>query len=268
MLELKKSKEMQNYEEMLWSDKPSYTEAPILNGSTLILFDVQVPYQDGEFILNMLKLAQAWGVRQGISGGDFFNEGAFSFFMYKPEERIWKAEAQKAKEVASAMLKFIPKWVMILGNHDASLLKLLAHQIGHQDMLRLADMPRAFGGTDYYWCIVKDKQENEWRVTHPRNVSVIHGRVPVRLANVYQQNIVAGHGHLASCSVSESGNYLCIDAGVVCEPEKLDYSQERDNLRPKMNKGAVILKEVKGKIYPYHILPEWADWDALKRLYS
>ena len=251
----------------LTSERPDYNQAPVLKGSVLILFDMQIPYQDGDFVFRMLELAKAWGIKQAISGGDFFNEGAFSFFMYKPEERIWHAEAEKAKEIATVMVSCIRKWVMMLGNHDASLLKLLAHQLNHQDLMRLADMPRSLYATDYYWCVVKDKKGNEWRITHPRNVSVIHGRVPVRLANVYKQNIVAGHGHLAAFSPDESGTFCCIDAGVCCDPVKLDYPQERDNLRPQMNRGAVILKEVDGIIHPYHIIPEWADWEALMRLY-
>jgi len=254
--------------EQFISDKPVYNEAPVIKGSVLILCDMQIPYQDGDFIFNMLKLAKAWGIKQGISGGDFFNESAFSYFMYKPKERIWEVEAQEASKVGSAMMGFIKKWWFIMGNHDASLLKLLAHQLKHTDLMKLADMPTQFAASDYYWCIVRDKKGNEWRVTHPRNVSVIHGRVPQALADKYEQNIVAAHGHLAGMIPSKSGSYCCIDSGVCCDPEKLDYSQERDSTRPKMNQGAVILKEVDGVIHPYHIVPQWVDWDALEKLYG
>jgi len=254
--------------ELLESTKPTYDRPPVLRGSVLILQDVQIPYHDGEFIYNLLEVAQAWGVKQGISNGDFFNQAAFSFFQYAPEERVWQAEAEKARDVSKAMREFIPRWTMLLGNHDAFLLKKLEHQFGHQDIYELAKIKKAFKATNYYWCIVRDKKGNEWRVTHPRNVSVIHGRVPTRLASKYHQNIIAGHGHLVGVSPDDSGSYLCIDAGVCCEPLKLDYAQERDSTRPRMNKGAVILKEVNGRIYPYHIMPEWADWEALKRLYS
>lgn len=252
----------------LRSDKPTYDKAPILRGSVLVLCDAQMPYQDGEFIYRMLELAQAWGIKRGISAGDFFNQAAFSFFMYPPEERVWHDEQKKAKEVAQALKTFIPKWTFLLGNHDAHILKQMFHQINHEDMGRLYDISRGFSFSDYWWCVVRDRKGNEWRISHPRNTSVVHGRVPTRLALKYQQNIVAGHGHLTGLSPDDSGKFLCIDVGVCCEPLKLDYTNERDSLRPRMNKGAVILKEVDGRIYPYHIMPEWADWEALKKLYS
>jgi len=252
----------------LKSTKPDFNKAPVLSGSVLILMDMQIPFQDGDFIFHMLELAKSWGIKQGISGGDFFNEAAFSFFLHDPKEKVWQAEAEEARKIAEIMKKYVPRWTMILGNHDAFLLKRLEHQFGHQDLFYLARILNGFKATDYYWCIVKDKNGTEWRITHPRNASVIHGRVPERLALKYQQNIVSGHGHLAGWSPDDSGKFLCIDAGVCCDPLKLDYTQERDSIRPRMNEGAVILKEFDGVIYPYHIMPDWADWDALKKLYD
>jgi len=261
------SEEMKRRLCVLLSDKPSYTTAPAIQGSVVILMDVQIPFQDGEFILNVLDLADSWGVKQGISGGDFFNESAFSIFAHKPEDMIWAEEAEKAREVAEVMLKFIPQWTFLLGNHDAFLLKKLGHQFNHEALLRLAEMPRGCIATDYYWCLVKDAQGSEWRVSHPRSVSVLPTRVPARLADRYHQNIVSGHGHLAGVSCDFSGKHLCIDAGVACDISKLDYVMERDSVRPQPNQGAVILKEVEGRFIPYHLMPQWIDWDALRRAY-
>lgn len=250
------------------STKQMYNDPIIIRGSTLVLMDMQVPYQDGEFVLNVLKVAKAWDIKQGILGGDFFNMNAFSIFFTKPEDSIWHDEAQVAERIAGIMLRYVPKWMMVMGNHDCFLLKKLAHQLDCNDLLKLADMPVGYEASNYFWCLVEDRQGNKWRITHPRNISVIHGRVPQRLASKYQQNIISGHGHLAATSPDDSGNFYCADCGVCCDPERLDYSEERDSTRPRMNRGAVILKEVGGRIYPYHIMPQWADWQALERLYK
>ena len=252
---------------MLESYKPKYDSPIVVYGSTLILFDAQVPFQDGDFILALLKLAKAWGVKQGILGGDFFNEAAFSIFSHPPEDMSWHEEAQIASNIGKTLKEYVPSWCAILGNHDAFLLKKLGHQLGHQDLFKLADIPDVVT-SDYYWCLVKDKQGNVWRISHPRNVSVAHGGVPRELALKYQQNVISGHGHLAGMGFDKSGKFLCIDAGVCCDPAKLDYSEQRDSTRPKMNQGAVILKEIDGVIKPYHILPDWVDWDALHGLYE
>ncbi len=252
----------------LLSINPIYNKATRLRGSTVVISDVQIPFQDGEFLYKVLHLANKWGVKQGISAGDFFNQSAFSIFLHRPEDKLWKEEATAAQQVASVMLSLIPNWLFLLGNHDAFLLKTVAHQFGHDALMRLADMPTGIESSDYYWCIVEDGRGNEWRVTHPRNISVIHARVPQRLAARYQQNVIASHGHLIGMTPDDSGKFCCIDEGVCCDPLRLDYSMERDSTRPAMNQGAVILKETDGLLHPYLLHPKWTDFEALEKAYG
>jgi hypothetical protein len=215
----------------------------------------------------MCDLAKKWGITQGISNGDFFNQDAFSIHPSKPEDKIWHKEAEAARDLAAAMMALIPNWLMVRGNHDSFLLRMTEMQLSHQDLIRLAGFETAFQATDYFYCIVQDKLGNKWRISHPRNTSVIGGNVPAKLAMKYKMNVVAGHGHLIGVQYDLSGTYLAIDGGVCCDPEKLLYAQQRDNIRPRMTKGAVILKESNGKIYPHHILPDTVDWRAMRRLY-
>ena len=110
---------------------------------------------------------------------------------------------------------------------------------------------------------------DKWRISHPRNISVIHGRVPQRLCDKFHCNIASGHGHKAGIVSDHSNMYTACDVGVTCDPKRLDYATIRDSTRPAMCQGALILKEGKdGKCHPWHIDPRTCDWEALKKCYK
>ena len=243
-----------------------YDKPPIIKESCLIIFDTQIPYQDADFLNNLLELASAWGIKQGISGGDLLNMAAFSMFKERPEDKIWRRERDVAIEVLRALHSHIPKWLLVLGNHEAFLIKTLAEQIGHDDILALVGSPEGFVATDYYYCLVK-LGGSIWRVTHPRNVSVISARVPYFLASKFGANIISGHGHLAGSIKSIGGDFEAIDAGITCDPQRLDYVGLRDSTRPAMCQGAVILRMGKDNKPHSYILTPGIDWEAYKGMY-
>jgi len=247
------------------SKRHRYDRPRAIRESCLIIFDSQVPYHDAKFLNNLLDLAHTWGIKQGISGGDLLNMTAFSLFKENPEEKIWKREREEAIGVLEGLHSSIPKWLLIRGNHEAFLIKTLAEQIGHSDILKLLNSPEGFTATDYYYCKVL-LGGSTWRITHPRNISVIHGRIPQRLCEKYHSNIASGHGHLAGMTPDYSGKYIACDVGITCDPMRLDYASLRDTTRPAMCQGGLILMESEGKCYPYHIYPN-SDWQALRKLY-
>lgn len=250
------------------SPKSKYNKAPIIKESCLIIFDAQIPYHDAEFINKLTDLARAWDIQQGISGGDFLNMTAFSTFGQKPEDKVWSRERDVAKETMSALHTSIPKWMLIMGNHEMFLIRAVAEQFNWEDILALVGKPEGFSGTDYFWCIVNIGGA-KWRISHPRNISVIHGRIPQRLCEKFHMNVASGHGHLAGMTPDYSAEYCACDVGVVCDPERLDYAMTRDSTRPTMCQGALILKEGSdGKCYPYWIDPRNTDWEALKKCYK
>jgi len=244
-----------------------YNNPPIIREPCLVIFDTQIPFQDADFLNNLLELAEAWGIKQGISGGDLLNMAAFSIFKERPEDKIWRRDRDIAIEVLRALHSHIPKFLLIMGNHEAFLIKALAEQIGHEDILSLLGKPEGFIATDYYYCLVK-LGGSTWRITHPRNISVIHGRVPQRLCEKFHANVASGHGHLAGMTPDYSGKYMAIDVGITCDLLRLDYSALRDSTRPSMCRGGLILMLGDDKqCHPYHLYPN-SDWTALKRLYG
>lgn len=252
------------------SGRERFDKAETIREPCLVLFDAQIPFHDATFLNQVLEVAADWHIRQGISGGDLLNMTSFSRFFEKPSDKIWRKERDDGVKVLLAMADAIPNWLMLMGNHEDFLLKKLEEQMGHEDILSLMDQRGgslgAFSATDYYRCDVR-LGGAKWRITHPRNISVIHGRIPQRLADKFQANIASGHGHLAGMTPSYGAKFMCCDVGVCCDPSRLDYVGLRDSTRPAMCQGALILQLGEdGKCHPYHILPD-ADWAALKRLY-
>jgi len=244
------------------SEKHKWDDPPKLHGDILILCDLQIPFHDADFINKCMDLAYAWGILKGIAAGDMMDMTAFSIFATKPED-TWADERDMAEQIMQAMTDSVPEWLMLAGNHEYFLIKRLAEQFDMKDVLRLLDKPKGFTASDYYFCIAN----GDWRISHPRNVSVIHGRVAQRLATKLSMNVASGHGHLWGHVLSEGGKYDAIDIGVCCEPTALDYASQRDTLRPAMNKGDLILKKVDGKTIPYTLRPGM-DWDAMRHLYQ
>ena len=252
------------------SRREKFNKPEVVRDSCLCIFDSQIPFHDADFMNRLLELAYDWKIKQGLSGGDLLNMTAFSRFYENPKDKIWKEERKITVDVLKVMVDIIPDWLLVKGNHEDFLLKHLAEQIEHDDVLALLDKREGFltgfRATDYFYCEVKFGGST-WRITHPRNVSVIHGRVPQRLCSKYHCNIASGHGHLAGMTPDDSGKYIACDVGVTCDPARLDYVSLRDSTRPTQCQGALILKlGDDGKCHPYHIYPD-ADWDALKRLY-
>jgi hypothetical protein len=182
----------------------------------------------------------------------------------------WKIEQAIGIELFPQMAAAVPNWLMLTGNHTAQLIKLLGEQFDIEDIIRLFDRPTGWKATDYYYCIVGEglPRDRQWRITHPRNISVLHGRIPQRLCSKYGMNVAAGHGHLQGMIPAEGGKWLAVDIGICADPMRLDYAAKRDTTRPAMNQGALILKFNGQGFYPYLLSPQWSDWAALRRMYK
>jgi hypothetical protein len=247
------------------SARPRYDNPPMVSGNCLITADEQMPYHDAEFLNRVLELAYAWGVTQAVSAGDTINGTAFSYFMNKPEERSWHDEAKAANNCLVAMADAVPHWLLLKGNHTANIIKATSEQLDMTDVLKLLDSPDRVKVTEYYFCIVN----GDWRVSHPRNISVIHGRVPSMLCDKFEMNVAAAHGHLVGIYPAKSGRLIAVDTGICADPMRLDYYAERDSTRPAMNQGALILKQSSdGRYRPHLLSPLWTDWVAMRRMYK
>jgi hypothetical protein len=181
-----------------------------------------------------------------------------------PNPMSLSQEWRIASEALEAIKQvFTEDAVLVMGNHEYRAIRALNSPLLPEYLKKiLMGEDKWLQAIANYWCMVESENGELWRCTHPKNTSVIPVRVASRLAEKYHSNIIMSHNHLWGMTQTDSGNYLAIETGCIVDPSRLPYVVQRDNLRPKMQNGAVILRD--GHAHLLH--PKWSDWKALLRL--
>jgi hypothetical protein len=152
-----------------------------------------------------------------------------------------------------------------LGNHEARLLgKALNRQVRTARFKRMITNAENVEISSYEW-MTMDSPEGPWAIIHPKNASVIPGRVPAEIArNRFSDHHVIGfHGHLWGLTKSTDGKRWVWDVGMCAAPLKMAYAIKSVSTRPVMVQGAGIIYEGR----PHPILPN-SDFTALRRMYG
>ncbi|HEC66647.1 MAG TPA: hypothetical protein ENI23_15330 [bacterium] len=244
------------------SNKPTYNKPPRIKADSLILVDLHIPFHDAGFINNCIDLAVAWGLPRLILPGDVMDLSAISYFFHDPANTL-KKEKIATREVLNVMSSSFEEILWLMGNHERRFMHMLKEEADAEDLFDFIGSMGNIRVSDYTYCFV----EGSWKVGHPRNQSVIPGRVPDFLAMVdTDKNIASGHGHLMGLVRTKDGKRWACDIGMSGNPDKFDWVAKYWSTRPKMVQGALILKKVGKKVIPYHINPE-TDFEAYKKMY-
>lgn len=250
------------------SSKPRYDKPPKVRrdeAGYFIFGDAHNPYHDGVFLTNCTNLALRWGIRTAVGDGDLFDVTAFATaqFGVRPTE-LFVEELSEGHKMVKAIADFM-EFYLLTGNHEKRFRKFLREQLWAEHFLTLLKVPDNVHFSDYGHTFI----EGSWMIGHPRNYSRISLRNPVFISRVWSKyHIVVGHSHNNSIGLAEDGQRFVIDLGMVGEPAKLDWVSMDVSSKPMMQKGALILKRVNGKLIPYLLSPLWTDFDALSQLYQ
>lgn len=241
------------------SQMPRFDDPPRVDGDTLVMADLHVPFHDSQFCNRVIDLALLWEVPSLVLAGDVVDLAALSPFA--PEfdglEISLEEELKTARKVFDALAGF-ERVLWLAGNHEIRILRQLKASV---KMSRLAGMftelPQ-LETTPYHWCAVG----NDWHVTHPGSRSVIPARVPFFLIRQQRKNVAAGHDHRWGIVQDESGLNVAVSIGVCADPARLGYDALRDTTHPAVIQGALIVK----RGYPWLLSPKWTDWRALRSI--
>lgn len=236
------------------SQRPKFNAPPQINKSCLVIGDAQAPFHDAQFLNKIKKVTFAYGVKTCIWCGDMIDFHAISIFLSQKKTSI-EEELVEDEIALGQIADGFDDVLWVAGNHDERMSRMLTEWIPIDRlrlMLRLDDLVKT---TDYYYCFIG----KQWMATHPKNSSVIPARIPSMLAQKYQRNTISFHGHLNGMVMYN--DFWCIDAGVVCDPDRLEYSSVRQSTRPKVQRGAVLmLKDHQGVFHP-RVLNDLTDWE-------
>jgi hypothetical protein len=240
-------------------DRTRYNDPPRFRAdNVLVMADVHAPFHDAVFCSELVALARALGIDTVLLAGDFLDFVTISSFtpaMLAEDDPdialLVSDEIAEAAEFADVLLDNFKSVEMILGNHEERLTRRLAVKTRVTLLRQLLGFRKEerFHISPYYYALIQDNSGHTWRVTHPKNYSIIPVRVACRLADKYQQNIIAAHGHDWGESISTSGRYAAA-CGMCADPELIEYSSLRDNVRPFMQTGAWMLYQ--GQPYLLH----------------
>lgn len=227
---------------------------PRVDDSRLVLGDAQVPFQDADFINKCKAVAFAYGVRNALFVGDMIDLHAVSVFLSQIKDPLSKELDEDEIGMTSIVAGF-DEVLWSCGNHDERLSRMFQQWLPMARIAAMLRLPDNVKTTNYFHCELGDK----WIATHPKNSSVIPARIPSMLALKYYKNVISFHGHLVGAV--QMNDYWCIDAGVTCDPARLEYSMVRQSTRPKVQRGAVLmLKSADGEYRP-RLLNDLTDWE-------
>ena len=240
---------------MAASPYPRFNTPPRVDDSRLVFGDCQIPYQDADFLNKCKAVAFAYGVKKGVLGGDAIDFHAVSIFLAQFKQSLAEELDQDEIGLTSIAAGF-DELLWLCGNHEERLSRMLQQWLPMERIAAMLMLPPNVVTTNYYYCHLGD----HWEATHPKNSSVIPGRIPSILAPKYKRNVISFHGHLVGAVMMN--DYWAIDAGVTCDPERLEYSMVRQSTRPKVQRGAVLMLLDADGVYHPKILNDLTNWDA------
>lgn len=233
------------FEESQWT---RYDDPPrIKTDNLLVMGDVHAPFHHADWCSHAVHVAKGAGIDRVLIAGDLMDFSALSTFI-KAMIRKGDASPELGDEIESGadfveiLLSQFEEIDCILGNHEEWLTRKLAvrtrvnvlrHLLGLRDQKRITIHP-------YFYAIAETSDGQQWRVSHPKNESVIPVRVACRLADKYAMNFIAAHQHSWGEATSVSGRYAA-DCGCCMDQTRVTYVALKDNLRPKMQLGAWML---------------------------
>jgi hypothetical protein len=248
------------------SEYRRYDDPPLLKtADLLVMADIEAPLHDAEWCSDVVALAKHWNIKQFLSAGDLLHfkalSGFFKRFLMEDEPVVEVTdEIDAAGDFIGVLLGIFDEVHCILGNHENRLTRslgvnvrtrILQYLLGYKDEERLKIYP-------YYFAKIEtgvslNDMGDKWYISHPSSTSVIPTRVTARIADIEQGHYVAAHGHDWGQTTSAAGYYAAA-VGICSDPFRLDYAATRHNTRPKMQQGALIIRNG----YPILLHPEYA----------
>jgi hypothetical protein len=227
----------------------------------VITTDWHIPYWNPWMAERMMRLAQNWKpepIRNLGIGADFVDFGQLSIFLPEEEEvpRKLDDDLDHVKEVLDWLLAWFEDLLVLKGNHEARLSKVLNRQIGMERLGDLVSVLEQFKWSNWSWCVIEDSLGNRWRLTHPGKRWKLLNRLAQELANRYQSNILLAHSHVMSVGYNISGDHITVDTGGMYDPEAIGYQIKTDGAYWRWVPGFLIID--RGKLHVFNDL--WTPW--------
>ena len=230
-----------------------------IHGDAMVIGDVHVPTTDYDFAQLVCAVAKKHKIKKLIVAGDFFNMDAFSSYARVLMDVTWKQEKLASLQLMKEWVRVFDEIYLLMGNHDRRLQKWTNGMMDDEDIFEHLLGNAKTVTSNYGHCVLKTST-GEWRITHPKNYSVLQLNVADHLANKFQQHIIGHHEHHLAIGFDRYKRYVIINNGGLFAQEKMGYVQMDDGKNPNMVNGFCMMKN--GHPYLYGPSP-FTDWESV-----
>jgi len=230
-----------------------------LKGDYIVTSDWHLPLIDADIAFKMILIAKKFNIKKLAIVGDLIDFEIISRFDHKNRAAALTKDFQSAEKLLSILFEWFDRIDWSFGNHDERLSKLFNFQLEPSEFGRLItdQVGKKLFISSHPFMILENK--GKWRLTHPKNFSIITARVPTKLADKYRCSVLGAHGHHLGFCFDSSGRDIAADLGCLTDYEKTYYVMYNDTTHPRWNKGFAMVRN--GCYYQFSANPKATDWD-------
>lgn len=282
------------------SPYPKYDSPLVMQGNTLVLNDLEAPFHHAAFVNRCLDLAEAWGIRKLVLGGDAIHNEALSTFdpaWQEPGVTVSPEIAAALADIASSLPKKQREQIVgVLEEYTGEpaapgfsqemsearrVMDVLADRFDEVHLVlgnhegRYLRMLASPVFADHILTELHRGNDPRWKAlpyyyshieSGGERFRVTHPKATAKyttawkLAAKFGEHVLMAHNHHLNYNFDISGRYYAIETGCCVDESRLPYAAQRDNTQYRHILGAVIVRDG----VPW-LLHERVDWERLKR---
>jgi len=230
-----------------------------IEGDMIVSSDWHLPLIDVDMVMKLIMVAKKFNLKKMALVGDFINFETIAHWDQENMDIDLRMELESAEELMDLLFDWFDEIYWCFGNHDDRLTRLFNFQLQPTEFGKLISDQigkKLFISSHPYMIL---NNGTKWRLTHPKNYSILTNRVPTRLADKYRCNVLGAHGHHQGINFDTSGTDLCGDLGCLTDYQKTHYIMFKDTTHPIWNMGFGMIKN--GTYYMFSANHNATDWD-------
>lgn len=223
---------------------------------TAIFADIHSPNYHREAFREALLLSKKRGIKRVICLGDTIDNEWCSVY-FDVAKRSGIDAVSTIIETNYIMLKgmaaVFDEIVIVRGNHDERLLKMLNLNLSMADMYKMFSISTRKGQPNIYdklniiekyHVYMKDSPTGDWLLAHQKNFSSVRGKIAQDLATIHEINVVTSHIHdLAITTSRNKHRYYAVAPGCLADESKMSYKTMRVSTYSPWILGWAIINE-------------------------
>lgn len=236
---------------------PTLPEPLKVEGNWIIVGDVHVPYCDWQMCERVAQVGRKEKIRNLLVAGDFWDYSHLSLYDDVVQPATWQTERAAGKRLVQTWGDWFTNVRFLTGNHERRRSRRTDGAEDDEDIFSpLAAVAKGIKSTIYGWCELSSGGEC-YRVSHPAAYRQTPLSVVNELAQKFQCHIIGFHEHLFGITISRYGRYIIVNGGMLGDESKFAYTTLDDNIKPRMKKGFVMVRD--GTPTLFGAAP-WTDW--------